>query len=76
MTITERENIHSPLARFFERFVISYYGVMDVYLIAAGDKAGRPSQTPQHLSVKIDDPSLSARSDRHQILPSTSSKNN
>lgn len=59
LTITERENIHSPLFRFFDRFVIYYYGVMDVYLIALAIKLG-DSARPQHLSLKIDDPGLSA----------------
>ncbi|MBP1150245.1 MULTISPECIES: SRPBCC family protein [Methylocaldum] len=59
LTITEQENIHNPLLRFFDRFVICYYGVMDVYLIALAIKLG-DSARPQHLSLKIDDSSMTA----------------
>jgi len=59
LTITEQENIRNPLFRFFDRFVICYYGVMDVYLIALAIKLG-DSARPQHLSLKIDDSSMTA----------------
>lgn len=59
LTITERENIHNPLLRFFDRFIICYYGVMDVYLIALAIKLG-DSARPQHLSLKIDDSNMPA----------------
>ncbi|MGZ8216890.1 SRPBCC family protein [Methylomagnum sp.] len=54
LTITERENIHHPLLRFFDRFVLSYHGVMDVYLMALARKLGDPTQ-PEHLSLKLGD---------------------
>lgn len=53
LTITERENIHHPLFRFFDRFVLSYHGVMDVYLMALARKLGDPAQ-PEHLSLKLE----------------------
>lgn len=53
LTITERENIHHPLLRFFDRFVLSYHGVMDVYLMALARKLGDPAQ-PEHLSLKLE----------------------
>ncbi|CAI8840113.1 SRPBCC family protein [Methylocaldum szegediense] len=59
LTITERDNIHNPLLRFFDRFVLCYYGAMDVYLIALAIKLG-DSARPQHLSLKIDDSDKSA----------------
>ncbi|HYE36379.1 SRPBCC family protein [Methylocaldum sp.] len=59
LTITERENIHNPLLRFFDRFVICYYGVMDVYLIALAIKLG-DSARPEHLSLRIEDPGMTA----------------
>lgn len=55
LTITEQENIHHPLLRFFDRFVLSYHGVMDVYLIALARKLGEPAM-PEHLSLKLDAP--------------------
>jgi uncharacterized protein YndB with AHSA1/START domain len=55
LTITERESIHHPLLRFFDRFVISYYGVMDVYLIALAEKLGDAAR-PEHLSLRLDVP--------------------
>ncbi len=54
LTITEWESIHNPLLRFFDRFVLSYHGVMDVYLIALAVKLGDPAR-PEHLSLKLDD---------------------
>lgn len=55
LTITEKENIHHPLLRFFDRFILSYHGVMDVYLIALARKLGDPA-TPEHLSLKLGAP--------------------
>lgn len=54
LTITEKENIHNPLLRFFDRFVLSYHGVMDVYLTALARKLDEPAW-PEHLSLKLDD---------------------
>lgn len=54
LTITEWENIHNPWLRFFDRFVLSYHGVMDVYLIALARKLGDTAR-PEHLSLKLDD---------------------
>ncbi|SMF93857.1 Polyketide cyclase / dehydrase and lipid transport [Methylomagnum ishizawai] len=54
LTLTEWESIHHPLLRFFDRFVLSYHGVMDVYLTALARKLGDPAH-PQHLSLKLDD---------------------
>ena len=51
LTITERDNIHNPLLRFFDRFVLCYYGAMDVYLIALAIKLG-DSARPQHSASK------------------------
>ncbi|MGX2038921.1 SRPBCC family protein [Methylocaldum sp. MU1018] len=59
LTITEQDNIYHPLFRFFDRFVICYYGVMDVYLIALAIKLG-DSARPEHLNVKIEDPGMTA----------------
>ena len=53
ITITAKEKIHHPLLRFFDRFILSYHGVMDVYLIALARKLGQPVM-PEHLSVKRD----------------------
>lgn len=53
LTITETENIHHPLLRFFDRFVLRYFGVMDVYLIALAVKLGDPPE-PEHLSLKLE----------------------
>ena len=54
LTITEEENIHHPLLRFFDRFVLSYHGVMDVYLTALARKLGDPA-VPEHLSLRLGD---------------------
>jgi hypothetical protein len=54
LTITEQESIHHPLLRFFDRFVLSYYGVVDVYLIALALRQGDPAR-PEHLSLKLAD---------------------
>jgi uncharacterized protein YndB with AHSA1/START domain len=54
LTITEHENIHHPLLRFFDRFILSYFGIMDVYLIALALKLGDSAQ-PEHLSLRLDD---------------------
>jgi hypothetical protein len=54
LTITEKEKIHHPLLRFFDRFILSYYGVMDIYLIALALKLG-DSPEPEHLSLRLDD---------------------
>lgn len=54
LTITEEESIHNPLLRFFDRFVLSYHGVMDVYLTALARKLDEPSR-PEHLSLKLTD---------------------
>lgn len=53
LTLTEEENIHNPLLRFFDRFVLSYHGVMDVYLTSLARKLGEPVR-PEHLSLKLD----------------------
>lgn len=59
LTITEQESIHHPLLRFFDRFVLSYYGIIDVFLIALALKLG-DSAKPEHLSLKLDDTGLTA----------------
>jgi hypothetical protein len=53
LTITEWEDIHHPLLRFLERYVLSYYGVIDVYLVALAARLGQPA-APEHLSLKLD----------------------
>lgn len=55
LTITEKEKIHHPLLRFFDRFVLSYHGVMDIYLIALARRLGQPAM-PEHLSLKLGAP--------------------
>lgn len=52
LTITENAIIYHPLLRFFARFVISYYGAMDVFLISLARHLGDPSE-PEHLSVPL-----------------------
>jgi hypothetical protein len=59
LTITEHEHIHHPLLRFFDRFILSYFGVMDIYLIALALKLGDSAQ-PEHLSLRLDEPSFTA----------------
>jgi hypothetical protein len=59
LTITEKEKIHHPLLRFFDRFILSYHGVMDIYLIALARKLGEPAM-PEHLSLKLDEPEPAA----------------
>jgi len=54
LTITESDNIYSPLFRFFSRFVISYYGVMDIFLIALARKFADEA-TPVHLGLRQGD---------------------
>ena len=53
VTITEKENIHNPLLRFFDRFILSYHGVMDVYLSALARKLDDPAR-PEHLSLELE----------------------
>lgn len=53
ITLTEWENIHNPLLRFFDCFLLSYHGVMDVYLTALALHLG-DSARPEHLSLKLD----------------------
>lgn len=53
LTLTEWENIHHPLLRFFDHFVLRYHGVMDVYLTALALHLGDPA-LPEHLSLKLD----------------------
>lgn len=53
LTITESDNIYHPLLRFFSRFVISYHGAMDVFLISLALKFGETAH-PEHLSLKQD----------------------
>jgi uncharacterized protein YndB with AHSA1/START domain len=52
LAITEQEKIHHPVLRFFDRFVLSYHGVMDIYLIALARKLGEAAM-PEHLSLKL-----------------------
>lgn len=54
LTITESDQIYHPLFRFFSRFVISYHGVMDVFLIALARKLDDDAN-PEHLSLRQDD---------------------
>jgi hypothetical protein len=56
LTITESAIIYHPLIRFFSRFVISYHGAMDVFLIALARHLGDTAE-PEHLSV-LRDPGL------------------
>ena len=51
LTITESAVIYHPLIRFFSRFVISYYGAMDVFLISLARHLGDPAE-PEHLSIR------------------------
>ena len=53
VTITEHDLIYSPLFRFFTRFVISYHGTMDIFLIALARKCGDLAE-PEHLSMRQD----------------------
>jgi carbon monoxide dehydrogenase subunit G len=52
LTITGQESIHNPLLRFFDRYLLSYHGVMDVYLVALARKLGDPAR-PEHLSLRL-----------------------
>ena len=52
LTITEQESIYHPLLRFFDRYVLTYHGVMDVYLCALAARLGDPPTRPEHLSLK------------------------
>jgi hypothetical protein len=54
LTITESGAVHHPLMRFFTRYILSYHGTMDVFLIALGRYLGSPVQ-PEHLSVERTD---------------------
>ena len=54
LTISESDNIYNPLFRFFSRFVISYYGVMDIFLIALARKLGDDA-LPEHLGLRQSD---------------------
>jgi len=56
VTITENDQIYSPLFRFFARFIISYHGTMDVFLIALARKFGE-TVYPEHLSARQETPS-------------------
>ncbi|NJD08635.1 MAG: SRPBCC family protein [Methylococcaceae bacterium] len=51
LTVTESAIIYHPLIRFFSRFVISYHGAMDVFLIALARHLGDRAN-PEHLSVR------------------------
>jgi hypothetical protein len=55
LTITESDNIYNPLLRFFSKFVISYYGVMDVFLIALARRLGDDAK-PEHLGLTQGNP--------------------
>lgn len=54
LTITESDNIYNPLFRFCSRFVISYYGVMDVFLFSLARKLGDDAK-PEHLGLRQSD---------------------
>lgn len=54
LTITESDQIYNPLFRFFSRYVISYYGVMDVFLMALARRLGDDAK-PQHLGLRLSD---------------------
>lgn len=56
LTITENDQVFSPLFRFFSRFVISYHGTMDVFLIALARRFGESSE-PEHLNLRQECPS-------------------
>lgn len=54
LTITERDSIFHPAFRFFVRYVLSYHGVMDVFLLALARVLDSPAK-PEHLSLKLED---------------------
>jgi hypothetical protein len=54
LMITEQDKIYSPLLRFFTKFVFSYYGVMDVFLIALARALGDRQARPEHLSLRLE----------------------
>ncbi len=51
LTITESAQILHPIFRFFSRYVLTYHGTMDIFLIALANKLGDKPE-PQHLTVK------------------------
>ncbi|MBS1213663.1 MAG: hypothetical protein H6R26_2280 [Proteobacteria bacterium] len=55
VTITENDAIYSPLFRFFTRFILSYYGTMDIFLIALAQKFDEQTE-PEHLILKQEKP--------------------
>ncbi|MDF9391272.1 MULTISPECIES: SRPBCC family protein [Methylococcus] len=55
LTITERDSIFHPAFRFFVRYVLSYHGVMDVFLLALARHLDSPAK-PEHLSLRVEDP--------------------
>ncbi|WP_367025249.1 SRPBCC family protein [Methylococcus sp. ANG] len=54
LTITERDSIFHPAFRFFVRYVLSYHGVMDVFLLALARGLDSPAK-PEHLSLRVED---------------------
>lgn len=52
LTITERDSIFHPALRFFVRYLLSYHGIMDVFLLALARAVGSAAQ-PEHLSLRI-----------------------
>ncbi|QJD29498.1 SRPBCC family protein [Methylococcus geothermalis] len=54
LTITERDSIFHPAFRFFVRYVLSYHGVMDVFLLALAGVLDSDAK-PEHLSLRIED---------------------
>jgi hypothetical protein len=54
LTITERDSIFHPVFRFFVRYILSYHGVMDVFLLALARVLNSPAK-PEHLSLRGED---------------------
>lgn len=53
VVITEKDRIYSPFLRFFTKFLIAYYGVMDVFLISLARAFGEYAK-PEHLNLRLE----------------------
>jgi uncharacterized protein YndB with AHSA1/START domain len=51
LTITESAQILHPIFRFFSKYILTYHGAMDVFLIALANKLGDKPE-PEHLAIK------------------------